>query len=234
MKTNWGTGTDMTHCVVGMIIAIVLFAGTRPGWSQQLYLYSPKPVSAEERVQNNDLLVQEVSVKKGDTLYGISRIFSGHGAYYSQILLFNDIKNPNMIYPGNILKVPVSRKSATVNSLDVLMPQPQSAVPSVGPVKTGFSTAPKRSTVAEEKKRDLKQAAVSPAPKQAKTAKRPPAKTEATSEQRLFERAIKAYRQDDYRGALELFDRFLADYPLSALAADANLYKAECYLKQSN
>jgi TolA-binding protein len=56
----------------------------------------------------------------------------------------------------------------------------------------------------------------------------------AASEQRQFERAVKAYRLGDYRRAVELFDRFLADYPASSLAADASLYKAECYLKQSS
>jgi TolA-binding protein len=51
--------------------------------------------------------------------------------------------------------------------------------------------------------------------------------------QQLFEKAVKAYRQDDYREALELFDRYLTDNPGSPMAADASLYKAECYLKLS-
>ena len=51
--------------------------------------------------------------------------------------------------------------------------------------------------------------------------------------QQLYEKAVKAYRRDDWRTALELFDRYLADNSGSPLAADANLYKAECYLKLS-
>ena len=51
--------------------------------------------------------------------------------------------------------------------------------------------------------------------------------------QKLFETAVKAYRQDDCRTALELLDRYLADNSGSPLAADATLYKAECYLKLS-
>jgi TolA-binding protein len=60
-----------------------------------------------------------------------------------------------------------------------------------------------------------------------------PAAADGASGQKLFERAITAYRKDDCRTALELFDRFLSAHPSSPLAADATLYKAECYLKQS-
>ena len=69
---------------------------------------------------------------------------------------------------------------------------------------------------------------------QAKPVPRPAADGAAASEQMQFEQAMKAYRKDEYRTALRLFDRFLAEHPSSPLAADASLYKAECYLKQSN
>ncbi|MGB9080081.1 MAG: tetratricopeptide repeat protein, partial [Desulfuromonadaceae bacterium] len=55
----------------------------------------------------------------------------------------------------------------------------------------------------------------------------------ATAGQRLFEEAVTSYRQNDCHTALELLDRFLAGNPDSLLAADANLYKADCYLKLS-
>ncbi|MFZ2949775.1 MAG: hypothetical protein WA003_09860, partial [Desulfuromonadaceae bacterium] len=51
--------------------------------------------------------------------------------------------------------------------------------------------------------------------------------------QELFEEAVTSYRQDNCRTALELLDRFLVGNPDSPLAADANLYKADCYLKLS-
>jgi outer membrane protein assembly factor BamD (BamD/ComL family) len=57
--------------------------------------------------------------------------------------------------------------------------------------------------------------------------------SEAASGQKLFESAVKAYRQDDCHAALELLDRYLADHSGSPLAADATLYKADCYLKLS-
>ena len=41
-------------------------------------------------------------VKSGDTLYGIARKF---GITLNQILKYNDIQNPNLIYPGQTLKI---------------------------------------------------------------------------------------------------------------------------------
>ena len=225
----------MTHFVFGITIAIVLLAGTTPGWSQQQYLYVPKPVAAEEKVRKNDgILVQEVPVKKGDSLYRISRKFSGHGSYYPQILLFNEIKDPNKIYPGNRLKIPVSRSAATAHAAHPHVQSQVPKAPSAGPVQDSSAGDLKKGVAVAEKKRALKHKAAAPAITPAKSVKSPTAAVATSSEQRLFERAIKAYRQDDYRTALELFDRFLADHPSSALAADASLYKAECYLKQSN
>jgi LysM repeat protein len=167
------------------------------------------------------LLVQEVAVKKGDTLYGISRTLSGHGMYYPQILLFNEIKDPNRIYPGDVFRVPVSRNAVAGRTDGAVLQTPSPVVP------VSESAAVIRQTG------DPKKAAVTAA-KPARNTKQPISAADASAEQKQYERALKAYRQDDYRTALELFDRFLADYPASVLAADASLYKAECYLKQSN
>ena len=200
----------MTRGLSGTVLAILLLAGATPGWSQQQYLYAPRPVAAGETVRKSDgVLVQEVPVKKGDTLSALSRTFSGRSSYYPQILLFNDIKDPNRIHTGDVLRVPVSRRAVT-----------------------GQAAA------ATEKKRHGKHKGVASARRHTQHAQQQPAAAAAiastVAEQRLFERAIKAYRQDNYRTALQLFDRFLAAYPASALAADASLYKAECYLKQSS
>src|SRR6185369_7058551 len=111
MKFNWGTGTDMTRRACGTAAALLLFSLVSPALGQEYLLYSPKPLAPEETAQAKDgVLVREVPVQSGDTLSGISRRFSGHGSYYPQILLFNDIKNPNLIYAGDTLKVPVTGK----------------------------------------------------------------------------------------------------------------------------
>jgi LysM repeat protein len=204
-----------------MVITLALLAGATSVKAQQ-YLYAPKPVDAGQKPRKDEgVLVQEVTVKKGDTLYGLSRALSGHGMYYPQILLFNDIKDPNRIYPGDVFRVPVSR-SAVTGRTDGAAQQTSSAVVPVT-----------ESAVVTRQAGELKKAPVSAA-KPARNTKQPVSAADASVEQKQYERALKAYRQDDYRTALELFDRFLADYPASALAADASLYKAECYLKQSN
>lgn len=224
----------MTHRVFGMVMAILLLAGVTPGWSQQSYLYAPKAVAVEEKVQKKDgVLVQEVPVKRGDTLYGISRRFSGHGSYYPQILLFNEINDPNKIYTGDVLRIPVSRSGVTGRAADTPAERQVPSISTAGPASDIPAVELNTSAAKEEKIRVLKHKAAPPA-KRARSAAQPTAAVAVSAEQRLFERAIKAYRQDDYRTALELFDRFLADHPASALAADASLYKAECYLKQSN
>jgi TolA-binding protein len=232
MKTSWETGTDMTGYIFGLLMAIVLFAGVTPGWSQQQYLYASRPVAAEEKVRKEDgILVEEVPVKKGDTLSRISRRFSDHGSYYPQILLFNEIKDPNRIYTGTTLRIPVSRSGVAGQAANAPIKGGVTAVPPAAPLSDSSTGDLKKSTAAVEKKRGRRHAH---AHSHAGSVGKQAAAVSAASEQKQFERAIKTYRQGDYRRALELFDRFLADYPASALAADASLYKAECYLKQSS
>lgn len=48
------------------------------------------------------------TVVKGDTLWGIARKFYGNGSYYTRIAAANSatVKNPNLIYPGQVLTIP--------------------------------------------------------------------------------------------------------------------------------
>jgi LysM repeat protein len=227
-----------------MAVAIFLSLDASSARSQQ-YLYSPTALGEDVGVAGKDgVLVQEVVVQKGDTLYGLSRKFSGHGSYYPQILLFNDIKDPDKIYPGNVFKVPVSRNSASGTAAvagDSAVPaqkpvSPAQAVPA--PVSDGSDKELKKGSSGRDKKRDVKTAKVAaPAKKQVSADKQHPVNpvsVDSAAGQKLFERAVQAYRKDDCRIALELFDRFLVEQPSSPLAADASLYKAECYLKLSS
>ena len=50
----------------------------------------------------NDLSHTLYVVKRGDTLWGISRRF---GVSISKIVMLNRISNPNLIYPGNVLRI---------------------------------------------------------------------------------------------------------------------------------
>lgn len=235
----------MTRRLCGTAVALLFLSLAPSAWSQQYFLYSPKPVSPQEtKPAKDDVLVREVPVRKGDTLFGISRTYSGHGSYYPQILLFNDIKNPDLIHTGDSIKVPVTRKQAVERPAEaVRKPRDVTAAPSVKqPVAARTATqSPAELPISELKRADglkagkKQEAAKKKAERGQKGAVRvkqtaPPV---ASDSQALFEKAVKAYRQEDCRTALVLLDRFLADNPASPQAADASLYKADCYLKLS-
>lgn len=48
------------------------------------------------------------TVQKGDTLWKIAKQFYGNGSQYSKIVSANSdkIKNPNLIYPGQVFSIP--------------------------------------------------------------------------------------------------------------------------------
>jgi LysM repeat protein len=253
------------------VIVAVAFSMSLPAWGRQYLLYEPRPVTSDQPVTPEEgILVQEVEVKKGDTMYDLSRKFSGRGMYYPQILLFNSIKNPRLIYPGSILKIPVSHRSKTITKRHAgsahdassrdsgpasLPARVESEVkfPSSPAVETpvekgapGESGTPDVTNKKTEKRRTLRSKVAADTGKNAQvpakqgslpsTRKKGAAvqsKGDGAKSQELFEHAVKAYRQDDCRTALELFDRYLSGNSDSLLAADANLYKAECYLKLS-
>jgi len=261
-----------------------------PASGEQYYLYESKAITDGEKGggKDNGVLVVEVPVEKGDTLYTISRKFSGRGTYYPQILLFNKIENPDMIYAGNTLKVPVTKgenrtKSAPAkvsavkpkrNSAKgkkaakpkevahVSAKQPPNPAPTAAPATEVSLTDLKATDDANSKKRAEKKKVTPQTPARVKNEKDAAAERVATQApardkkdrggvagktgggqspdgdtaagQKLFEKAVSAYRQDDFSTALDLFDRYLADNASSPLAADASLFKAECYLKLSS
>lgn len=239
----------MTRRASGLTLAALL-ALSAPAFAQQYFLYSPAPFAEEEKDRPHDgVLVREVPVKKGDTLYGLSRRFSGHGSYFSQILLFNNISNPNLIYAGDTLRVPVTstegektrtRKGGKASSRKGSPAASATQEPSsVGRTPAEKKSSRSRATVPEsitEHQPTTKRPSVPEPPSRTSSAPEKaaaPAPQTESAGQKLYERAMRAYRQEDCRNALDLFDQFLAADPASPLAADANLYKAECYLKMS-
>lgn len=285
MKINWETGTNMTQrSCLAVVMAYVLFTGTA-GWGEQYYQYVPKPVPAEDKQAGGEgILVKEISIQHGDNLYNLSRKFSGKGVYYPQILLFNDIKDPNKIYTGDLIKIPLSSTTLQENASasaptksshhikktnSLLKNSHKKNLHAIPNVSKTLSTSHQNSGTVElsisdlqglddkSKKTKIKNKRLSRADKKAtqsvshrlaqsekvvKQERLPEisnitssedAQVAPSSAQKTFERALKAFRQDNCSSALELFDRFLNENPSSPLAADANLYKAECYLKQS-
>jgi TolA-binding protein len=216
-----------------------------PAWGQQYFLYEPKPVKAEEKDQaKNGVLVTEVTVKKGDTLKEISRNLNGRDSYFPQILLFNKINNADKIQVGDTIRVPVSQggagtdsatsKKSSGKSKKLVKRKKNSAQGSsryryngaIIPGNVRVDQVPAGQGDARYRSRG---AAVPGESRFGQTTAGDP-----YAGQKLFERAINAYKQDDFGTALELFDRYLQENSNSPLAADASLYKAECYLKLSS
>lgn len=68
-----------------------------------------KQVSKEVQQEN----VVNYTVKKGDTLWAIAKQYLGSGTKYTQIASENNIKNPNLIYPGQVFKITVGGTVST-------------------------------------------------------------------------------------------------------------------------
>lgn len=243
------------------LVPIIAFIASTalPVWGQQ-YFYVPQLVTASQpSAPQEGILVQEVEIKKGDTLSDLSRKFNGRGMYFPQILLFNSIKNPNLIYTGSTLKIPVTKRKgatpgATAPSTETRTPQETKISPAEGKeVLTLQKPADAIASEAEFSSRDIKPSGVrnsrkklarskalarktlsAPLPASAGVLSAPTTAPAALSAgQHIFESAVTAYRKGDCSAAVEQFDRFLANNAHSPLAADATLYRADCYLKLS-
>jgi len=177
-------------------------------------LFAPHPVETLMVPKPGEgVLVERITVRRGDTLAKISRKHGRKGSYFPQILLFNAISNPDLIHPGQSLLVPVSASFA--QSI-------QAAEKKKAPKSAG----------AKKKRRKVKSDSASAATRTEKPAA-PPAVTTGVKEQGLYARAIGDYKKGEYRKALRSFSRFIEQYPNSPLAPDAALYKADSLLKLS-
>ena len=223
---NSGTGIDMRLLILNIFLLFSFFAVTSvAAWGED-YLYLPQPVTRGEQdpSRKDGVLVRELVVKKRDTLSGISKKTSGKGFYYPQILLFNNIKNPHLIHPGDILRVPVaSRGKASGRAAEKVS---ASALP--------LPTSGKRTEKAYV-------TSVSPPAKQltVKSADTPEVSfAEQISigyeEQSLYAKALASAKKGACRESVEMFNQFIRLYPKSALLPEATLNRAECYLNMSN
>ena len=72
------------------------------------------------------------TVVKGDTLWGVAKKFYGDGSQYTRIAAANSatVKNPNLIYPGQVLTIPAAGD----------LPAPRTASPSVATANATKST----------------------------------------------------------------------------------------------
>lgn len=179
-----------------------LVAAVTTGEARQ-YLYRPEPLDAPRSglPVTEGVLVTEITIERGDTLFSLARRHLGRGFYYPQILLFNHIPNPDLIYAGHTIRIPVrpAADAGTVASPPRTQQLPEPVVPS------------------------------RPSPSPPSGSDRNPSPDNPD----LFATAVAAYKRGDCRTAVELFDRFLGSQSTSPLAADALLYRADCFLKLS-
>lgn len=68
----------------------------------------------QKEVQQENVI--NYTVKKGDTLWAIAKQYLGSGTKYPQIAQENNIKNPNLIYPGQVFKITVGGTVTTTVS----------------------------------------------------------------------------------------------------------------------
>ena len=231
IATNWGTGTDVNRLqltVAMLAMSAVAVNVTRA--ADDYTLYEPKPTNSSTPPANPEdgLLVRNIVIQKGDTLWGLASKYRGRGSYYSQFLILNKIDDPDLIYAGKIIHVPVTPGKPVT-------PPPHHArkeKTGVPPVRrTKKQPAAAASPVHQQPA--PKSAPVSSATVTSQTSTIQSGQSNSESEQRAFEAASRAYKTGDCKSALERFDQFLNRYPSSPLAADVSLYKADCYMKLS-
>ena len=63
-------------------------------------------VNKSKKRVSNKTSTTTYTVKKGDTLYGIAKKYLGDGSRYTEIVSLNSLSNPNLIYAGQVLKLP--------------------------------------------------------------------------------------------------------------------------------
>lgn len=171
--------------------------------SKMLYVPKPTESGVVPAGPEEGILVEGITIRKGDTLKGLARKYRGRASYFPQILLFNKIADPDLIFAGSRLLVPV--------------------------------TVAHPATTGDKKKRSLLRPAKRVAEPAAPKVQAKPQPVEDASDHSLlqYERAVAAYKKGQLSKALQEFERFLADFPNSPLAADASLYRADCLLKMS-
>ena len=212
----------MTRFVVmACMVAVAINGFPSPAAAEVYLLYTPAPTTAPSLPADpaKGILTKTVTIQPGDTLTKISRAHSGRGSYFPQILLFNSIKNPDKIRAGAQLRVPMTRVTA------------QKATPGVrkGEMKGVRSHHARKGRMKGVRSHHARKGGVLASSKAVRQDKpgRP-------AEDELFARGVKLFKKGTYEKAAAVFEEFGRAYPDSRRAADAALYKADCYLKRAD
>jgi len=187
------------------LLCLLFFLTCSPAFAGEYLLYQPNPVESDASPQPGEgVLVKKITVRRGDTLSALSRQFSGKATYFPQILLFNKIRNPNLIYADQELLVPLSRP----------LPAQKLRLPASGmPAKSRARSATRNQTQAILKNSVKKEV--------------------PSAERQLYAQAEAFFAQGRYHEALDGFNLFLKEYPHSSLVPEAILYRGDCFLRLS-
>jgi hypothetical protein len=240
------------------LLATLLAPDTSRG--EDFLLYTPKPAEGDKAPASPDegILVRSVTVKRGDTLSDLSKKYLGRGSWFPQVLLFNSIKNPDLIITGDTLLVPVpagqsaaeaekaapekkhakgGKRHAKARGKHRAVAKPEAAQPEAGmrealPHEPGKPESVKRESVKREAA-PVKRETAKPEVSRPVRPEPAPLRLATPSEQTSYQQAKLAYLRGDYQKALELFTEFRSKYPSSTFSADVALYQADCMLHLS-
>ncbi len=111
MKINWGTSTDIAQCVTVALLIVLAGATTFAAAPEEYQLYKPAKVQKQSiPLPGEGVLTKTITVQKGDTLKKLSHRYIGRSSFFPQILLFNRIKDPDLIMVGAQLQIPLARQ----------------------------------------------------------------------------------------------------------------------------
>ena len=74
--------------------------------------YDQAEIQKRFKKTNFEFYDDRIIVQKGNSLWRIARKTLGGGVFYTEIYKNNlrKIKNPNLIYPGQVFNIPIKRK----------------------------------------------------------------------------------------------------------------------------
>lgn len=90
--------------VVGEFVCICEYCGSRAE-KEYYHTQEAQKRKQERQPRKQRTAAQTYTVKKGDCLWNIAKSVYGSGTWCYELARKNNIKNPNLIYPGQVLEI---------------------------------------------------------------------------------------------------------------------------------